>query len=214
MRYRLAIFDLDGTLLDTSEGIFSTANKTVVALGCEAVTDEAQLSKFIGPPITRCFVDVYDLDPSLIDDAIEIYRAEYEKSGRFLARAYEGIEETLTDLRSRGYRLAVGTLKYEPLARRMLEHFGLAHHFESIRGSDDSSSRTKSDIINAVLTELGVEREEAILIGDTIHDEEGAKESGVDFLAVDYGFGFPPGHPQDEGMVGMARSARDVLSLL
>ena len=71
MRYRLAIFDLDGTLLDTSEGIFSTANKTVVALGCEAVTDEAQLSKFIGPPITRCFVDVYDLDPSLIDDAIE-----------------------------------------------------------------------------------------------------------------------------------------------
>ncbi len=214
MRYTLAIFDLDGTLLDTSEGIFSTANKAVIALGYEAVADVAQLSKFIGPPLTRCFVDVYDLDPSRIDDAIEIYRAEYEKSGRFLARAYDGIDETLTALRRRGYRLAVGTLKYEPLARRMLEHFGLAHHFDSIRGSDDSLTCTKADIVNAVLTELGVGREEAILIGDTIHDEAGAKESGVGFIGVDYGFGFSAGHPQDEGMVGMARSARDLLALL
>lgn len=214
MKYTLAIFDLDGTLLDTSEGIFTTANKTVVALGGEAVTDEAQLSKFIGPPIKRCFVDVYDLESSLIDDAIDRYRTEYERTGRFLARAYDGIDETLGALKRRGYRLAVGTLKFEPLARRMLEHFGLAHHFESIRGSDDSLACSKADIVNAVLSELGVDKEEAVLIGDTIHDEVGARESGVGFIAVDYGFGFPKGQAQDEGMVGMARSARDLLSVL
>ena len=214
MKYTLAIFDLDGTLLDTSKGIFSTANKAVVALGQEAVTDEAQLAKFIGPPIARCFIDVYDLDRSLIDEAIEIYRAEYEARGRFLARVYDGIDETLGDLRRRGYRLAVGTLKYEPLARRMLEHFGLAHHFTSIRGSDDSLSLSKADIVNAVLSDVGAQREEAVLIGDTVHDEEGAKASGVAFIAVDYGFGFPKGHRPDDGMIGMARSARDILALL
>ncbi|MCK9546973.1 MAG: HAD hydrolase-like protein [Sphaerochaeta sp.] len=214
MTYSLAIFDLDGTLLDTSQGIFATANKAVVAVGGEAIEDEAQLSKFIGPPINQCFINVYGLDPSLSEEAVDIYRAEYERRGRFLAHPYDGIEETLVELKSRGYRLAVGTLKYEPLARRMLEHFGLAHHFEAIKGSDASSTCSKADIVNAVLAELGVPRQEAVLIGDTVHDEEGAKESGVAFIAVDYGFGFPKGHRQDEGMVAMARSARHVAALL
>lgn len=214
MRYKLAIFDLDGTLMDTSEGIFATANKTVIQLGYEAVEDEAQLSKFIGPPIHQCFVAVYDLDPSLIEEAIDIYRVEYNRKGRYLARPYEGIEETLADLKSRGYRLAVGTLKYEPLAREMLGHFGLAHHFETIKGSDDSSSLSKADIVNAVLSELGVAATDAVLIGDTVHDEEGARESGVSFIAVDYGFGFPKGHPRDDGMVALARSTQEVRTAL
>lgn len=214
MKYTLAIFDLDGTLLNTSEGIFATANATITKLGYEPVSDEAQLAKFIGPPISRCFTIVYDLDPALIDEAIEIYRREYDRSGRYLARSYEGIDQALTSLRSYGIRLAVGTLKYERLARQMLEHFALAHHFETIKGSDDSSSLTKADIVTAVLDELGVEAENAVLIGDTVHDEEGARDSGVDFIAVDYGFGFPKGQSKDEGMVAIARSAQEVVNAL
>jgi phosphoglycolate phosphatase len=214
MNFKLAIFDLDGTLLDTSEGIFGTANKAVVQLGLSAVEDRAQLAKFIGPPIAQCFINVYDLADELIDDAIAIYRTEYDQTGRFQARPYEGIEEMLVDLRSRGYALAVGTLKYEPLARQMLEHFGLSQYFDSIRGSDEASTLSKADIVTAILKELDFEASEAVLIGDTVHDEEGAQESGVAFIAVDWGFGFAKGHPQDRGMWAMARSAQEMSSLL
>lgn len=214
MSFSTVIFDLDGTLLDTSSGIYATANRTIEQLGMEPVVDEAQLSKFIGPPIYQCFVDVYDLDPSLIDEAIEIYRKEYDLSGRYQATPYSGIKETLDTLQQRGYRMGVATLKYQPLARLMLEHFGLASYFEVIYGSDDASSLSKADIITSVLSTMEVAAAEAVLIGDTVHDENGAQESGVAFIAVDYGFGFAPGESKSSTMMAMAQSASELLHYL
>ncbi len=214
MNFKLAIFDLDGTLMNTSPGIFASANATVERLGLEPEHDLKQLSKFIGPPITHCFVKVYDLDPSLIDQAVVIYRKEYDEHGRFNATPYEKIEDTLDALKKSGYLLAVGTLKYEPLARQMMEHFGLAPYFDSIRGANESSSLSKADIVRKVLDDLGVQRQDAVLIGDTTHDQKGAEEAGVAFIAVDWGFGFPKGMEKEPSMYAMAREVEDLLTLL
>ncbi|NLE15108.1 MAG: HAD hydrolase-like protein [Spirochaetales bacterium] len=214
MNFKLAIFDLDGTLMNTSPGIFASANATVERLGLEPEHDPKQLSKFIGPPITQCFVKVYDLDPSLIDQAVVIYRKEYDEHGRFNASPYDKIEETLDALKKQGYLLAVGTLKYEPLARQMMDHFGLAPYFDSIRGANEASSLSKADIVRKVLDDLGVQRQDAVLIGDTTHDQTGAEEAGVAFIAVDWGFGFPKGMEKEPSMYAMVREVEDLLTLL
>ncbi len=214
MNFKLAIFDLDGTLMNTSPGIFASANATVQQLGLEPEHDPRQLSKFIGPPITQCFVKVYDLDPSLIDQAVIIYRKEYDEHGRFNAAPYDHMRETLEILKQRGYLLAVGTLKYELLAQQMLDYFGLAPYFDSIRGANAASTLTKADIVQKVLDDLGVQRREAVLIGDTIHDQKGAAEAGIAFIAVDWGFGFPKGMEKEPSMYAMAREVGELTTLL
>lgn len=214
MNFKLAIFDLDGTLMNTSSGIFASANATVVQLGLEPEHDPRQLSKFIGPPITQCFVKVYDLDPALIEQAVILYRKEYDEHGRFNAEPYEHIVETLEELKKRGYLLAVGTLKYEKLAQQMMEHFGLAPYFDSIRGADASSTLSKADIVRKVLDDLGVAQSDAVLIGDTTHDQKGAIEAGIAFIAVDWGFGFPKGMEREPSMYAMAREVEDLVTLL
>jgi phosphoglycolate phosphatase len=214
MNYRLAIFDLDGTLLDTSPGIFATANKTIERLGLEPVHDKHQLSKFIGPPITECFGVVYGLPASRTSEAVSLYRQQYDITGRYEASEYQGISEGLKQLNERGYLLAVGTLKGETLAQEMLTHFNLAPYFETIRGTLDEAARTKAEIVTLILEELGVTPDEAVLIGDTPHDLEGARLSGVSFIAVDWGFGYPRGVDLLDGMDRVVRSVEELLSVL
>ncbi|MBJ2357365.1 MAG: HAD hydrolase-like protein [Sphaerochaeta sp.] len=214
MNFKLAIFDLDGTLMNTSPGIFASANAAIEKLGLPPEHDVNQLSKFIGPPITQCFVKVYNLEPSLIDEAIALYRVEYDTHGRFNAHPYTGIPQLLSTLKKRGYLLAVGTLKYELLAKQMMEHFNLDGYFDSIRGADLDSTLSKADIVNKVLNDLSIDANDAVLIGDTYHDQKGATEAKVPFIAVDWGFGFPKGHMKDETTLAVARSPEELLNLL
>ncbi|MDD4572951.1 MAG: HAD hydrolase-like protein [Sphaerochaeta sp.] len=214
MKFKLAIFDLDGTLMDTSPGIFATANKAVELVGRKPEHDITQLKKFIGPPIVQCFINTYNLEEELIADAIEHYRKEYNVRGQFGAKEYPSIKQTLQKLSERGYLLAVGTLKSEELALSMMDHFGFAPYFSSIRGGDLTSKLSKADIVNKVLSDLNVDASEAVLIGDTIHDEEGAKEANVSFIAVDYGFGFPRGQEKTDSMMAVVSSPEELLSLL
>ncbi len=214
MNFKLAIFDLDGTLLNTSPGIFASANATVEKLGLPPEKDPEQLKKFIGPPIKQCFVNVYDLDPALIDKAVEIYRGEYDSYGRINAQPYPGIAQTLSKLKENGFLLAVGTLKGESLAKQMLEYFQLSEYFKSIRGSDQHSTLSKADIVNNVLSDLKIDAKDAVLIGDTIHDQEGAKQAGVSFIAVDWGFGFPKGHQKNESTFAVAQNTDQLISIL
>jgi len=214
MKFKLAIFDLDGTLMDTSSGIFATANKAMELLGRKPEHDITQLSKFIGPPIDQCFINTYHLEEGLVAEAIEHYRKEYDLRGQFGAKEYPLMKNTLEKLKDRGYLLAVGTLKTESLALSMMDHFGFAPYFSSIRGGDLSSKRSKADIVRNVLADLGVDASEAVLIGDTVHDEEGAKEANVSFIAVDYGFGFPRGQQKTASMMAVVSSPEELLSLL
>lgn len=214
MKFKLAIFDLDGTLMDTSSGIFATANKAVESVGRKPVHDIKQLSKFIGPPIAQCFVHTFNLEEELIAKAVENYRKEYDLHGKYGAKEYPSIKETLDTLKERGYLLAVGTLKTESLALSMMDHFGFSPYFSSIRGGDMNSKLSKADIVKNVLADLNVDATDAVLIGDTTHDEEGAKAANVSFIAVDYGFGFPRGQMKTDSMVAIVSSPEELLTLL
>ncbi len=189
------LFDLDGTLLDTSPGIFESANHTMRAMGFKELPD-AQLRKFVGPPLAACFRVACGLEEHLIPTACDIYRAKYAADkAMFKAEPYPGIIELLDMLRARGLSLSIATLKLEPLAITILEHFGLAPYFETVAGADKDGLLTKADIIDIALKRMGVtDRSRALMVGDTPHDQEGARIAGVDFIGVDWGFGFSKGH--------------------
>ncbi|MFA5514510.1 MAG: HAD-IA family hydrolase [Sphaerochaetaceae bacterium] len=190
MQRTLLLFDLDGTLLDTSVGIFETANYTMNSLGFYDISNE-DLRRFVGPPLRECFKIAFDLDDSLIPLAVETYRRHYDENGGvYKANHYEGMVELLKTLKVKGFLLAVATLKSETLAIDLLKHFELDTYFEVIAGSDLHGSYTKADIIKTVMKKLNINSDDTvILIGDTPHDLEGSREADVDFVAVTWGFG-------------------------
>ena len=214
--HTVIIFDLDGTLLDTSPGIFATANHTMQALGFEALP-ESQLRKFVGPPLAACFRIACGLDEALIPRACSIYRAEYAKGAMYQASAYDGIVELLEALRERGLILLVATLKHEDMALKILERKGLADYFTSVHGSDSDGVLTKKDIILNALK--AVDRHpgpDVLMVGDTPHDMDGASDAGVDFVAVDWGFGYHRGEriPPGDAVLGTIDEPAQLLSFL
>ena len=187
------------------------------ALGLKEQSD-TQLRKFVGPPLAACFRVACGLDEKIVPKACEIYRAEYTRSGSmFNASIYDGIPRLLETLHGQGYTLGVATLKLEDLAITILEHFGLATWFSVISGADHSGTLTKADIIDHALERLDpVDRSQVLMVGDTPHDMDGAITANVDFVGVDWGFGFSRGHNMEpEGKVlGMIDTPSALLSYL
>ncbi len=189
-QYAAVIFDLDGTLLDTSEGILAATRHTLAHYGHEIPSDGV-LRTFIGPPVQEGFARHLGLDEEESFRMAATFRAYYKERALFLARPYEGIGEVLDTLRDRGIRLCVATYKREDYAARLLEQFGLAQRFDVIHGADMAGRRDKTDIIRLCLEELDLANYRlAVMVGDSVHDARGAAEVGVDFVGVTYGFGF------------------------
>lgn len=187
---KAVLFDLDGTLFDTSEGIFKCANQTMVALGRKGSDDVSQLSKFVGPPLRECFRITFGLEEEFLDEACEIYRREYRKDGMLRCSIYPGMLETLKGLKMRGYKVGVCTLKYETLAKEILQKKGVGQYFDEIFGTNAEGTISKSDAILLAVKAMGVAPYEALMVGDTANDETGAEKAGVLFCAALWGFGF------------------------
>ena len=191
---KAVLFDLDGTLFDTSEGIFHTANFTVAKLGLEPCYDERQMRKFVGPPLRDCFRIVYGYtDDALLSECVRVYRQEYRKTGMHLCHIYPGLVETIDSLHSLGLKVGVCTLKYERLARMIFDEKGLSAKLDTVRGTDEEGKITKAESILRATKDLGLEPADVLMVGDTVNDQMGAEEAGVDFLAVSWGFGFAKG---------------------
>ena len=194
------LFDFDGTLADSSAGIFHTALYSIRQLGITKEYGEEQLRRFVGPPLRDCFRVTFDLDPSLIDDAVRIYREEYLRTGYRMMSLYPGMKELLIRLRSLSIMTGVATFKGEELVKSCLDNLGVLSLFDSVHGSDERESRTKGDIIRLVLSDMAIDRSEALMVGDTVNDRRGAEDAGVPFLAVTYGFGFRTADERTECM--------------
>lgn len=206
------LFDFDGTLANSSEGIFYTANYTVKQLGYEECTDLARLSKFVGPPLRDCFRIVFDLPEDKIEDAVEIYRKEYDREGMFKCYLYDGIEEVLVKAKSLGIKTAVCTLKGEELATRMTKNLTDKGLLDIVCGTNLEGTLSKTDNINRALAKLGINNEEALMIGDTRNDEGGAKNCNVPFCAALWGFGFKDGKEIDAKYI--FTNPRELLNLI
>ena len=183
------IFDLDGTLLDTSEGVVECARYAASELG-QPLLPREELLDFIGPPLTDSFPKHYGFDEETTREAIRLFRQHYREGAVYKAKPYEGIFTLCDALHARGTFMAVATNKLEPMAQRLLDHFGFDRYCSPIRGADPEGRLKKADLIRLCLEELEIRPEEAVLMGDTVFDAEGASAAGVGFLAVTYGFGF------------------------
>ncbi|MFG1932125.1 HAD-IA family hydrolase [Mycobacterium sp. NPDC048908] len=186
-RPQLVLFDLDGTLTDSAEGIVSSFKRALGEVGAP-VPDGDLASRIVGPPMHHTLREMGLGDDT--DAAIAAYRADYSTHGWAMNRLFDGVADLLADLRAAGVRLAVATSKAEPTARRILAHFGLDGHFEVIAGASvDGGRATKSDVVAHALAQLHPLPDRVLMIGDRSHDVEGAAEHGIDTVVVGWGYG-------------------------
>ncbi len=198
------IFDLDGTLLDTSKGIFFTANQTARELGFPECHDRELFELFIGPPLHVGFSLVFSLEGQELQRASDKYIELYAiNGGDGLYEYYPGLVDALFRLKSNGIRLGVSTLKNENVASRMLRGSAYGDIFDSIHGSDDAESLSKSDIVAMTLSDLGTGNR-TLVVGDSESDLKGAHSNSLPFLAVSWGFGFRDGYGEGTAVVSDA----------
>lgn len=183
------IFDLDGTLLDTTDGVLESAAYAAEKLRLPALPYETLL-KFVGPPIQNSFMKYYGCNYMQAQQAANIFRDYYKNEALFKARPYDGIFDLCSDLKSKGKKLSVATYKREDYAIMLLKHFGFNQYFDYMHGADNNNQLTKADIVDICINDCGGNRYSTVLIGDTVHDAMGAKYAGIMFIAVTYGFGF------------------------
>lgn len=183
----LVIFDLDGTLTDSAEGIVASFRHALHTVGA-SVPDGDLVSRIVGPPM-HVTLQQMGLGEHA-DAAIAAYRADYVSRGWSMNQPFTGIPALLADLQAAGVRLAVATSKAEPTAQRILAHFGLDGHFEVIAGAGSDGSRAaKADVVAHALEQLAPVPERVVMIGDRSHDVEGAAVHGIGTIVVGWGYG-------------------------
>ena len=184
------LFDLDGTLTNSAEGII---HSVVYALEYYGIyeKDIQKLKRFIGPPLQESFVEYYGFDAQKAGEAVWKYREYFADRGMFENNVYPGIPELLEELKAGGRRLFVATSKPTVYTNQILEHFGLMGYFEDVQGSNLDGSRTrKEEVIRSVLDGNGIsDTGSAVMVGDRKHDVLGGRACGLDTIGVLYGFG-------------------------
>lgn len=181
------IFDLDGTLTDSAEGITNSVRLVMTHFGIPIPSQEV-LNKFVGPPLHNMFVK-YGIPEDRIDEAIQVFRGRYTTIGKFENHPYPGIPELLRTLQDAGYTLYVATSKPEPQAVEILEHFDLARYFNCICGASlDKSRITKEDVLDYLLCQ-SQNANSAVMVGDTVYDIIGAAAHNIPAIGVSWGYG-------------------------
>ena len=200
-KYELILFDVDGTLLDTKEGIISTYKEALMDFGVTFPPgfDENSL---IGPPIPQGVQEKFGL-PNEVGVQIAAKFVEIYKSGNiYKAVKYDGIDEILAYLKNKGYKLGVATNKRFDVASDILEHFGIRDYFDAIEGADFARKSFKPNMIRNHIKNFNIKNTKILLVGDSNSDAVAALETGIDYIEADYGFGFSKDHQYEGKKVG------------
>ena len=207
------LVDLDGTVMDSALGITRSLAAALESLG-HPVPSPAELVAFVGPPIMDGLRDVAHLQGAEAETVLEAYRKVYRATGAYEAEPYPGVREALEALRGLA-PLAIATSKPETIATTILEHFGFAPLFTVIAGASDDESRSeKADVITralALLVERGVDVSRPVMVGDRIHDVEGAAAHGIPTITAGWGYGSPE---EAAGAIAIADSPADLVALV
>ena len=211
--YELAVFDLDGTLLDTGKGVLSAVRYTVKELGLE-MPDDDTLKTFIGPPIQDSFARTYGFEGPVLQEIATVFRNFYSTKTLLEADLYDGIPELFDKLCKRGIKSAVATYKREDYAVKLLKHFGFDRYTDIMYGGDHENKLKKQDIIEKCIVSAGVsDISKVVMIGDTVFDAVGAEKIGADFIGVSYGYGFKTlDDIKEVKSIGGAQRAVDILN--
>lgn len=213
--YDLIIFDLDGTLTDSKLGITRSVEHALSHFGI-AVENLDDLTHFIGPPLRDSFVEAYGFDDAQIVTASQVYRERYGAVGWLENEVFPRTAGLLQAASDTGATLVVASTKSEHNVHRILQHFGLDHHFTVMGGaSPDKGIHSKADVIARVLDELPGANDpgRTIMIGDREHDVFGARHHGIETISVRYGYA-RPGELEAAGPNAIVETMEDLAAVL
>lgn len=211
MERKTILFDLDGTLTDSGEGIINCALYALEHFGLP-LPDREEMRVFVGPPLHGSFVK-FGVPAEKADEAVRIYRSRYIPIGKYENSPYPGIRELLERLQSEGYKLYVATSKPEGMSIDILKHFDLAKYFTMICGASlDTSRSTKDAVIAHLLAQIGKDGE-IVMVGDTAYDVIGAKAHGIPTIGVSWGYG-NTSDMEAAGATAIAHTMEELYALL
>ena len=183
------LFDLDGTLTDSREGIVACICHALSTLD-QPVPSRSDLQQLIGSPLRDVFNKLLPREDDLLESAISAYRERFAAVGMFENAVYAGIPEAIESLASQGARLFVATSKPVVFAEQILDHFGLAKHFSAIYGSELSGERSdKTELIAYVLETSRLRPKDTMMVGDRHYDVNGAMQNDVLPIGALWGYG-------------------------
>jgi Predicted phosphatases len=212
MKLTLAVFDMDGTICDTSEGIFNSIHYVEKSMGLRPASIE-QMRTHLGPPITEAYSKNYKLSGSDLERAVILHREYSLSKGLYESKVYDLIPELMQMLKKHGIKISIATLKNEDIARKIVKHHNLDQYIDFVFGALPNQKMNKEEIINKCIIASECEKSETILIGDSIHDFEGAKGCGIDFIAVTYGYGYVEATMTNDGSyIFCANSVLDLIN--
>lgn len=207
---RYLLFDFDGTLFDTGCGVMRCVQYALEKFGISE-QDETILRKFVGPPLTESFSELYGFSQEKAVEAVRLYRERYQPTGIWECEPYPGMAEVLDAARAAGFQTAVCTSKPTPSALEILEHYDMTEKFDFICGSEFDGTRSKKfEVVQACLEHFGVTDTETVrMIGDRKYDILGAGKCGVQTIGVRFGYA-EPGELEHYGAMFIADTAQEL----
>ena len=186
MQNKVIVFDVDGTLFDTKAGITSTINDVLSRYNMDPIDTEAD--KYIGPPIKQSLIKYKGFMEKDAEEATLMYRSIYINQYISMSKLYDGMEETLQTLISKGYKLCIATMKTKSQIDKLLDISGCEKYFDLVYAAREDGSLSKGQMLNSIKQETN-HNATYYMVGDTMGDYNAAKEAGYKFIAADYGYG-------------------------
>ena len=206
------LFDFDGTVFDTAEGITKCVQYALNKMGIEAELSE--LMCFAGPPLVEMFAQKYGMDTEQAKKATELYRERYKPIGWKECKPFEGMHELMLKLKKEGKKLAIATSKPQHLAEQILDAYNMLDDFDIICGAEFDGTRSqKWEVIEFVLNKFGITADDAVMVGDRKYDVIGARKCGLDCVGVRFGYA-EEGELEEHGVVYVAENTEDLFEYL
>lgn len=214
MKYKYILLDLDGTIIDSSEGITNSIMYALEKYDIK-VSDKKELYKFIGPPVIESFQKYYGFSKEQAKTAVAHYRKHHKEIGIFENTLYPGIVDLIKSLKDDNRTLVIATSKPEVYAEQILERYDIAKFFTYIAGSNlDGTRLTKSEVMKYAVESSNIEDfSKAVMVGDREYDILSSKDMGIASIGVLYGFGSRE-ELEKAGADFIAESVEDVREIL
>ena len=185
------IFDFDGTVADTGEGILKSLQYSFVAMG-DPEPELSDLKKFIGPPVFYSYTHFYGISEDRVDLYVKKYRERYREKGIYESKVYDGLKDLLVSLKEKNIKVGIASSKPENLIYSVSDYLGITDMFDVIVGvkSDNSKHSTKAGLIAQAMQELGAQdKNKVLMVGDRLFDIDGAHEAGLKCCGALWGYG-------------------------
>lgn len=190
-KYKCILFDFDGTVVNTGEGILKSLQYSFEQMGDE-VPPMDELRRFIGPPVYYSYTHFYSVSDDDVGMYIKKYRERYKEKGIYESELYCGMKDLLISLKEKGILLGVASSKPEHLIYSVADYHKVTELFDTIVGVkvDDSNHSSKKGLILDAMKQLGIsDKKDVLMVGDRCFDIDGAADAGVDSCGALWGFG-------------------------